>query len=62
MNGLIRQFFPKDMRFDSITAKDIACAVHRRNYRRGKCLGLKTPHEVFMKPLHSRDMVVALQT
>jgi IS30 family transposase len=45
MNSLIRQFFPKKMRFDSVTAQDIALNVHHP----GKCLGFKTPHEVFMK-------------
>jgi transposase, IS30 family len=62
MNGLIRQFFPKKMRFESITCKDIAFAMHRLNHRPRKCLGFKTPHEVFMKQLHSRHNAVALQT
>lgn len=62
MNGLIRQFFPKKMRFDSITAKDIAFAMHRLNHRPRKCLGFKTPHEVFMKQLHSCHNAVALRT
>ncbi|MSQ73930.1 MAG: IS30 family transposase [Betaproteobacteria bacterium] len=53
MNGLIRQFFPKKMHFDSITPKDIVFAMHRLNHRPRKCLGFKTPHEVFMKQLHS---------
>ncbi|GEM_PF-2117824 len=38
MNGLIRQFFPKKMCFDSITAKDIAFAMHRLNHRPRKYL------------------------
>ena len=62
MNGLIRQFFPKKMRFDSITGKDIAFTMHRLNHRPRKCLGFKTPHEIFMKQLHSRHNAVALQT
>jgi len=62
MNGLIRQFFPKKMRFNSIMPKDIAFAMHRLNHRPRKCLGFKTPHEVFMKHLHSRHNTVALQT
>src|SRR5665647_2601315 len=61
MNGLIRQFFPKKMCFDSITAKDIAFAMHYLNHRPRKCLGFKTPHEVFWKKLHSRHNAVALQ-
>jgi len=62
MNGLIRQFFPKKLRFNSITSHQVAFAMHRLNHRPRKCLGFKTPHEVFMKQLHSRHNVVALQT
>jgi IS30 family transposase len=62
MNGLIRQFFPKKMRFQSITCEDIAFAMHRLNHRPRKCLAFKTPHEVFMKQLHSRHSTVALHT
>ena len=60
MNGLIREFFPKNMRFDSITKKDISIAMHYLNHRPRKCLGFKTPHEVFWKKLHSRHNAVAL--
>ena len=62
MNGLIRQFFPKKLRFDSITRKDIAFAMHRLNHRPRKCLGFRTPHEVFNEQLHLRHNAVALQT
>ena len=62
MNGLIRQFFPKKMAFESITLNDIKLAMHHLNHRPRKCLGFKTPHEVFMKQLHSRHNAVALQT
>jgi transposase, IS30 family len=61
MNGLIRQFFPKKMRFDSITEQDVAFAMHQLNHRPRKCLGFKTPHEVFMKQLQSHQQAVALQ-
>ncbi len=62
MNGLIRQFFPKKMCFDSITPDQVTFAMHRLNHRPGKCLGFKTPHEVFMNQLHSSHNAVALQT
>jgi IS30 family transposase len=62
MNGLIRQFFPKKMQFHAITKKDIKLAMHHLNHRPRKCLGFKTPHEVFMNQLHSRHNAVALQT
>lgn len=61
MNGLIRQFFPKKMAFDSIQQKDIAFAMNRLNHRPRKCLGFKTPHEVFMKQLQSHQQAVALR-
>lgn len=62
MNGLIREFFPKKMPFDSITKGDVAFAMHRLNHRPRKCLGFRTPHEVFMEQLHSRHNAVALQS
>jgi len=62
MNGLIREFFPKKTRFDSITKNDIALAMHRLNHRPRKCLGFRTPHEVFMEQLHFRLEAVALQS
>ena len=62
MNGLIRQFFPKKMAFDAISRQDINFAMDRLNHRPRKCLGFKTPHEVFMKKLNSRHTTVALQS
>jgi hypothetical protein len=41
MNGLIRQFFPKKMAFNCITAKDIELAMHRLTHRPRKCLGYR---------------------
>ena len=61
MNGLIRQFFPKKMSFDSITQAEITFAVDKLNHRPRKCLGFRTPHEVFMAQLQSNQNVVALQ-
>ncbi len=60
-NGLIRQFFPKKMAFESIKPSDIELAMHRLNHRPRKCFGFKTPHEVFMKKLHSGHNAVGLQ-
>jgi IS30 family transposase len=53
MNGLIRQFFPKKMSFEKISENDIAFAMDNLNYRPRKCLGFRTPHEVFMEYLQS---------
>jgi IS30 family transposase len=63
MNGLIRQFFPKKkMAFEFITTKDVELAMHRLNHRPRKCLGYRTPHEVFMEQLQLHNPFVALQT
>ena len=55
-NGLIRQYFPKNRDFRTITNKEIIHAMKRLNnrptcqtmsFRLGKRLGYKTPNEVF---------------
>ena len=43
MNGLIRQFFPKKMRFQSISRTDIELAMHRLNHRPQKMPRLLDP-------------------
>jgi IS30 family transposase len=47
MNGLIRQYFPKDKDLCAITREEIEWVEHRLNNRPRKCLGFKTPNEVF---------------
>jgi IS30 family transposase len=47
-NGLIRQYFPKDRDFTTITQKEINQAMHKLNNRPRKCLGMKTPNQVFL--------------
>jgi len=51
-NGLIRQYFPKQHDFTTITEKDISMVMNKLNNRPRKCLGFKTPNQVFfgMKP------------
>jgi IS30 family transposase len=46
-NGLLRQFFPKAMSFLNLNDIDVDDAVYRLNHRPRKCLGYRTPHEVF---------------
>jgi transposase, IS30 family len=48
-NGLLRQFFPKKMSFLNLSAIDVDDAVYRLNHRPRKCLGYRTPHEVFYR-------------
>jgi IS30 family transposase len=47
MNGLIRQYFPKNCDFRTITEEEIQFAMDRLNNRPRKCLGYRTPNEVF---------------
>jgi len=46
-NGLLRRYFPKGTDFRSVSQKQLADAVKQINHRPRKCLGYKTPHEVF---------------
>ena len=55
-NGLIRQYFPKNRDFTTITQKETDHAMNRLNNRPRKRLGFKTPNQVFFKS------GVALQT
>jgi len=57
-NGLIRQYFPKNRDFRTITDKEIIHAMKRLNNRPRKRLGYKTPNEVFF----GESFTVALTT
>lgn len=46
-NGLVRQYFPKKRDFATITETEINLAMNRLNNRPRKCLGFKTPSQVF---------------
>lgn len=46
-NGLIRQYFPKSCNFTTITTKEIKTVMKKLNNRPRKCLGMKTPNQVF---------------
>lgn len=48
-NGLIRQYFPKNRDFTTITQQEIDTAMERLNNRPRKRLGYKTPSQVFFK-------------
>lgn len=47
-NGLIKQYFPKGSDFSLITKKDVKAVMNRINNRPKKCLGFKTPNQVFL--------------
>jgi IS30 family transposase len=48
-NGLIRQYFPKNRDFTTITQQEINTAMERLNNRPRKRLGYQTPNQVFFK-------------
>ena len=48
-NGLLRRYFPKGADFSNVTEKMLASVVKKLNHRPRKCLGYRTPHEVFQE-------------
>ena len=56
-NGLIRQCFPKDCDFTTITEEQIMEVQNKLNNRPRKCLGMKTPNQL----LFGIDPPVALR-
>ncbi|MDD9806573.1 MAG: IS30 family transposase [Gammaproteobacteria bacterium] len=46
-NGLIRQYFPKRTDFSTLTRRDLRAVMDKLNNRPRKCLGMKTPNQVF---------------
>ncbi len=46
-NGLIRQYFPKSRDFTTISDEEIRMVMNKLNNRPRKCLGMKTPNQVF---------------
>lgn len=48
-NGLIRQYFPKDRDFRTITDEEIMMVMKKLNNRPRKTLGYLTPNEVFFE-------------
>lgn len=48
-NGLLRQYFPKNLDFNLITPEELRYAVHRLNERPRKRLGFKSPRQIFRR-------------
>lgn len=46
-NGLLREYLPKSFDMALCSDAEIAVFVHKLNHRPRKCLGWKSPHEVF---------------
>jgi IS30 family transposase len=57
MNGLVRQYIPKNRNLTTVTAQELEGIMHKLNHRPRKCLDFRSPFEVFFE--HS---VVALKT
>ena len=51
LNGLVRQYFPKNHDFTTITNEQIIYVQNELNNRPRKRLGFKTPNEVFAQKL-----------
>ena len=52
-NGLLREYFSKGYDFNKLSDEDLQAVVEQLNGRPRKCLGYKTPWEIwFSKPLH----------
>lgn len=48
-NGLIREYLPKGQDFANLSDEEIDKIIDKINKRPRKCLGWKSPHEVFFK-------------
>lgn len=59
-NGLIRRYLPKGTPFASLTQRQVDCIVDQINNRPRKCLGYRTPNEVFH--LQRQSLRIALQS
>lgn len=57
-NGLVRQYFPKKIPFDNITHHELQRVAKKLNDRPRKCLGYKTPYEVFSKSCEQRGIAL----
>lgn len=64
-NGLLRQYFPKEMILTDVTDEQVQWAEDRLNHRPRKVLGFRSPYEVFFgveKRYTKTSLAVALQT
>lgn len=52
LNGLLRWYYPKGYDFTKLKNKELKEVVERINNRPRKCLGWKTPKEIFHEVLH----------
>lgn len=50
-NGLLREFFPKQISFEEVSPEELAESLNYINNRPRKCLGWKTANEAFNEQL-----------
>jgi transposase, IS30 family len=56
-NGLIRQYIPKGKDIDDLSDEDVAKIIEKINKRPRKCLGFKTPNQLFLG--HNQHVALA---
>jgi IS30 family transposase len=56
-NGLIRQYIPKGKDIDDLSDEDVAKIIEKINSRPRKCLGFKTPNQLFLG--HNQHVALA---
>lgn len=49
MNGLVRQYIPKNCDLSTVTKEELSMIMKRLNHRPRKCLGFQSPFEVFFQ-------------
>lgn len=59
-NGLVRQYYPKRSRFDNICENDLQRVARKLNNRPRKCLGYKTPFEMFSKACEKKGVALRI--
>jgi IS30 family transposase len=57
-NGLVRQYVPKNRKFNTVTNKEIKIIQNRLNHRPRKRLGFNTPDLVFYTSFNRRALRV----
>ena len=49
MNGLVRQYLPKQSDFSTVTDTNLKTIMHKLNHRPRKCLDFLSPSQVFFQ-------------
>lgn len=60
VNGLVRQYFPKSCRFDTITDADVQYVAYQLNNRPRKSLGYRTPTEALLEAARKKGVALRI--